>query len=120
MLKNRQNMIRKVTRPDYYTPVIPEDKTEDPLLGPRHTSHCIETIRQALMCASDISVYTWEWDEKIQSHRNQVKNPHTCRNFEKLRNWAKVNTKEIYFDGGYRVMNDPLDPSTWIDGYTGD
>lgn len=72
------------------------------------------------MCAADTSVYTWEWREDIQLHVNVVKNPHTCRNFDKIREWATVNTIRKYFDGEYRVMNDPLDPSTWVDGYTGE
>ena len=53
-----QNMVRKATRPDYYTPDILEGDTEDRLIGPRHITHCIDAIRQSLMCASDISVYT--------------------------------------------------------------
>jgi hypothetical protein len=115
-------MVRKATRPDYYVPMIPEGATEDPVIntGHRHINHCIDTIRQSLMCAADISVYTWEWDEERQTTVNKVKNPHVCRNFDKIKEWATVNTKRIYFDGDHRVMNDPLDPSTWIDGYTGD
>ena len=51
---------------------------------------------------------------------SKVRNPHTCRNFEKLRDWAAVNTEEIYFDAGMRVMNDPVDEDTWEDGYMGE
>jgi hypothetical protein len=115
-------MVRKATRPDSYIPLIPEGYAEDLDIntGHRHIVHCINTIRQSLMCASDISVYTWEWDEERQSHVSKVKNPHTCWNFEKLRNWAAVNTEEIYFDAGMRVTNDPLDEDTWEEGYVGE
>jgi hypothetical protein len=102
--------------------VIPEGYSEDPSVntGHRHIALCIDTIRKSLMCASDISVYTWEWDEERQSHVSKVKNSHTCWDFEKLRNWAAVNTEEIYFDAGMRVLNDPLDENTWEDGYLGE
>lgn len=109
-------MVRKATRPDYYG--VHGD--EDTLLGPSHIAHCIDAIRQSLMCASDITPYTWQWDEKLQLHANQVKNPHVCRNFDDLRDWAVANTEQIYPDFFFREMNDPLDPSTWVDGYAGE
>jgi len=108
-------MVRKATRPDYY-----KGKDDDPDLGHRHIAHCIDVIRQALMCAVDISVYTWEWHKDIQRNVNMIKNPHVCRNFESIKEWAAVNTIKMYIDGGYRVMNDPLDPETWVDGYDGE
>ena len=114
-----QNMVRKATRPDYYHPEIKEGQTEDLLLGRRHVAHCIDAIRQSLMCSSDITAYTWTWDDELGSHKNNVKNPHTCRNFDDLRDWAGINTNQMSFDFEYRVPNDPLDPSTWIDGYRG-
>jgi hypothetical protein len=112
-------MVRKATRPDYYIPHVIEGEEEDRLLGKKHIAHCIDAIRQSLMCAADITVYTWSWDEELETYKNHVKNPHTCRNFDTLREWARVNTKMSTFDWHYRVPNDPLDPSTWIDGYAG-
>jgi len=113
-------MIRKATRPDYYMPNVPEGEDEDPDIGRKHITHCIDTVRQALMCGADISVYTWQWHEELHSHINTVKNPHVCRNFDKIREWATVNTIRMALDPLHRVMNDPLDPSTWNDGYTGE
>lgn len=115
-----QNMIRQAFRPDYYKHEIPEGETEDRLRGPSHIGHCIEIIRQALMCSSDISVYTWSWSDEDQTYVNEVKSPHTCRNFDKLRDWSVENSEKVYFDWDYREMNDPLDPATWVDGYTGE
>ena len=112
-------MIRQSMRPDYYKPYNPQDNGEDGLLGPHHLNHCIDTIRQALMCASDVTVYTWKWDEERHSHTNQLTTPHTCRNFDKIREWGRVNGGKFVFDGEYREMNDPLDPDTWVDGYSG-
>jgi hypothetical protein len=114
-------MIRKATRPDYYIPDIVEGEIEDAQVqtSTRHIAHCIDAIRQSLMCASDVTAYTWQWNEEIQNYENHVKNPHTCRNFDKIRDWATNNTKRIYSDT-MRVMNDPLDPDTWVDGYMGE
>jgi hypothetical protein len=115
-------MIRKATRPDYYKPVIKEGETEDVDLGHRHIAHCIDAIRQSVMCASDITPYTWQWSEEKKHAVNSVKYPHVCRNFDKVREWATdpKNTIRDYMDGYYREMNDPLDPRTWVDGYRGE
>lgn len=80
-------MVRKATRPDYYIAHPAEGQTEDPdiQIEHRHIAHCIDAIRQSLMCASDITPYTWQWSEEFQTHINHVKNPHTGRNFEKLK-----------------------------------
>lgn len=112
-------MVRKATRPDYYHPDNSNGE-EDVFLGHTHIAHCIDIIRQSLMCASDITVYTWQWREDLGYYANQVKNPHVCRNFDALREWSRVNTERVEFDYYSREPNDPLDPSTWIDGYTGE
>ncbi|KUJ16675.1 uncharacterized protein LY89DRAFT_669143 [Mollisia scopiformis] len=114
------NMIRQTLRPDYYKPYVPGEDGEDLLFGHHHIDHCVETIRQALVCASDVTVYTWHWDYEVNAMRNQFATPHTCRNFEKIREWAAIYGGEELFDDTYREMNDPLDPATWVGGYSGE
>jgi hypothetical protein len=114
-------MIRKSLRPDYYPPYTPgKDGGEDLLFGHRHIGHCVEVIRQALMCSADVTPYTWEWNEKLQLHANKITTPHTCRNFDKIRDWAVENNGDVSFDATYRELNDPLNPDTWVNGYTGE
>lgn len=119
-------MIRQSLRPDYYKPDAPgmvNGHQEDHLFGPRHIGHCVETIRQALMCQVDVTPYTWSWNVEAQHMENILTTPHTCRNFEKIRDWASLENNggnpEDGFDGAYREMNDPLDPTSWVDGYSG-
>ncbi|CAG8971744.1 hypothetical protein HYALB_00007224 [Hymenoscyphus albidus] len=121
------NMIRKSTRPDYYkgfAPGIVNSHTEDLLFGPEHVSHCIESIRQAIMCHVDVTPYTWIWNSTSGHMQNVFATPHTCRNFDAIRDWARPENNggnvSAGFDGLYREMNDPLDKSTWINGYRGD
>lgn len=120
-------MIRQTLRPDYYKPEVPsiiDGHEEDGLYGPSHMNHCVETLRQAIMCASDVTPYTWEWVDEKQHLRNRIKTPHTCRNFDKIREWASVRNHggdfEVGFDNTFRELNDPLDPETWVDGYKGE
>ena len=115
-----QNMVRKATRMDYYGSEVEAGSVEAELLSPRHIAHCIDAIRQSLMCAADITPYTWTWEPAIGTYRNQVKNPHTCRNWEVLHEWVRENTKFEQFDFDFHEPNDPLDPSTWTGGYVGE
>ncbi|KAF9893744.1 hypothetical protein FE257_009914 [Aspergillus nanangensis] len=64
------------------------DDEEDGRQGMEHLDHCVDSIRQSLMCSSDISVIIWQWHEPSQSVRPHANITHTCRDFEAIRNWA--------------------------------
>ncbi|KJR86044.1 uncharacterized protein SPSK_09941 [Sporothrix schenckii 1099-18] len=109
------NMVRKALHPEYYVPHTPGLHTgdEDELLGPHHIDHCIDAIRQSLMCSADISSLTWSWDEHRRRHMERGTVLHTCKRFDKIQEWARAHTVRMPFDATYRERNDPLDPETW-------
>ncbi|PQE19437.1 tat pathway signal sequence protein [Rutstroemia sp. NJR-2017a BBW] len=111
------NMIRKALRPDYYHNTMPGD---DELFGVHHIDHCVDAIRQSLMCTVDVSVLTWGWDEGRRMHLEKGTVLHTCRNFDKVRDWAREHMVTEGFDSGFREMNYPLDRDTWLAGYNGE
>ncbi|KAI0453826.1 hypothetical protein F5B21DRAFT_525465 [Xylaria acuta] len=54
-----------------------------------HVEHCVDSIRQALMCTSDITAYLIDWNNKYRRPRPDFATKvHTCRKFEKIRDWA--------------------------------
>ncbi|OJJ42237.1 hypothetical protein ASPZODRAFT_155448 [Penicilliopsis zonata CBS 506.65] len=53
-----------------------------------HIDHCIDTMRQSLMCSADISPIVWNWDPASQSAKGRASTLHTCRDFEAIRQWA--------------------------------
>lgn len=58
----------------------------------RHVSHCLDIIRQQLMCSVDIGVLGQVWvhpenPEPFVDFNTQ----HKCRNFEAIRQWAERN-----------------------------
>ncbi|CZT12549.1 uncharacterized protein RCO7_11740 [Rhynchosporium graminicola] len=114
------NMIRKALHPDYYKPHMIAADGEDELLGFHHIDHCVDTIRQSLMCSVDVSVLTWEWNEERQQNLEKGAIVHTCRNFDKVRDWAKTHAIDQWFDLWHHEINDPLDTSTWEESYTGE
>ncbi|KAF7795291.1 hypothetical protein EIP86_006445 [Pleurotus ostreatoroseus] len=108
------DVLRKAAYADYYT------DPETGALGdiPKndikiHVTHCLDMIRQGIMCAGDITyappnsitphrkpdvrvharplVFQWHADkQKAMGHMNV---PHVCRDFESLKDWAREHKK---------------------------
>ncbi|KAF4628572.1 hypothetical protein G7Y89_g9576 [Cudoniella acicularis] len=58
-----------------------------------HTDHCIETLRLALMCHSDVTPVLVKMDRYYDPPRPQAEfsSYHRCRNFEKIVEWNEEN-----------------------------
>ncbi|KIN09126.1 hypothetical protein OIDMADRAFT_23838 [Oidiodendron maius Zn] len=87
------NQLRKALRRDYY----PEEKYR----GTVHQLHCIDHLRQVIMCQGTSVISPSEWHD----HRGQYINPkqlHTCRNFEKLHEFSKAR-----YNGNIAVPREP-------------
>ena len=82
---------------DYYTQM-----TEDPYVTQMHITHCVNSIRQSLMCASDISTIPFNVQSIVikGTHTTPKRLPsfdvqHSCRNFTKIKEWTRARwTKE--------------------------
>jgi hypothetical protein len=108
-------MIRKALSPEYYKPHSHDPDDEGELLGFSHLDHCVDSIRQSLMCHSDITPMVWQWDDEKKKHFPRLHLPHTCRDFGAIQKWAREHeTPADSFDLYFREMNDPLDPETWL------
>lgn len=113
-------MIRKALHPEYYKPHTPGPNPgdQDELLGPDHIDHCVDAIRQSLMCTADVSVLVWTWNKKKKMNMEVGQIAHTCRKFDKIQEWARERAIYDGFDPAYRELNDPLDPDTWVNGFS--
>lgn len=60
-------------------------------MGMDHLEHCLDALRQGVMCASDITPMPWTWVEADHEAKGVADVAHTCRNFEDIRDWAKQN-----------------------------
>jgi hypothetical protein len=56
--------------------------------------HCVDSIRQSLMCSSDISTIYWSWNEERGRTLANAQTTHVCRDFEKIREWASERVVE--------------------------
>ncbi|KAK3689471.1 hypothetical protein B0T22DRAFT_440950 [Podospora appendiculata] len=74
---------------------------------------------KSLMCNADISVLMWRWNKKQKKNMEMGTILHTCRRFDKIQEWARKHAVYHNMDNEHREMNDPLDPDTWVDGFSG-
>ncbi|KAJ4398918.1 hypothetical protein N0V85_006163 [Neurospora sp. IMI 360204] len=52
-----------------------------------HLEHCIDNLRQAIMCCSDISTIPWIYMERVHANFPSAKTTHICQDFDKLTEW---------------------------------
>jgi hypothetical protein len=62
---------------------------EDPGLNMKHIDHCIDSIRQSLMCSADVTPLSYVWWSKSDELLPSTAVQHTCRDFNALVEWAK-------------------------------
>ncbi|PYH35729.1 uncharacterized protein BO87DRAFT_22527 [Aspergillus neoniger CBS 115656] len=81
-----------------------------------HLDHCSDSIRQSLMCSSDVSTIHWRWNESIPRWQAESRIVHTCRDFEAIRNWAFEERPELWTSKrGCRIhCEERYEGQTWI------
>jgi len=89
------NTIRKYTYLDYYGTVDTALADASPLVFKTHPEHCIEMIRQQLMCTADVGMITYEWVRDFSEPYPDFNTKHQCRNFEKILAWANENALHV-------------------------
>ncbi|KZS89689.1 hypothetical protein SISNIDRAFT_224893 [Sistotremastrum niveocremeum HHB9708] len=84
------NFIRKALNPERYGPagLGPPLYKDDPTPFD-HTDHCVNIIRENIMCNADITPNVWQWNEERQVIFPHFDTIRTCRNFDAIYDWAK-------------------------------
>jgi hypothetical protein len=105
-------MVRQALYPAYYPHMkMGNAKTDE------HIDHCIDAIRQSLMCSADISTIVWQWDQVKQRTTFRGGVAHKCRDFGMIQEWAKAR-KMGHFDATVKVEDDIKIPIYHGDGTT--
>ncbi|KAF5328245.1 hypothetical protein D9619_013402 [Psilocybe cf. subviscida] len=92
------NFIRKSLHPDYY----PAQRLGT-LENNMHVSHCVDSIRQSLMCSADISTVVWQWDATQQNNTFRGGVAHKCRNFGMIQDWARERAIPFHYDTSIHI-----------------
>ena len=77
------NKIRKSYYSDYYHDPNPIPDQQE------HFDHCIDLIRQVVMCHGDISLHTYEWKDDYRWPWPSMRTEHQCRDWNKLMDWSR-------------------------------
>ncbi|KAF5005974.1 hypothetical protein FDECE_7619 [Fusarium decemcellulare] len=70
-----------------------------------HKFHCIDSLRQSLMCNADLSLIHWYWADHPGKHFPNATTTHVCRKWSKIEEWAV----------SHRLDEEMYDPRKFID-----
>ncbi|KAF2834035.1 hypothetical protein CC86DRAFT_279384 [Ophiobolus disseminans] len=93
------NMIRKQLYPDEYPELWEywENGTVNHFtLQAKHIDHCIDQLRQSLMCNSDVTPVVFGHNFFGRGIYPKLIATHTCRDFYAISDWAKAREVENY------------------------
>ena len=80
-------VLRQALDPEYYD-LPPQHKSE-------HLDHCLDNLRQLVMCKADVSLQTYDWlDNNPRPFANFVIE-HDCYNFDAIDDWAEQRAFDI-------------------------
>ncbi|KAH6712421.1 hypothetical protein BKA61DRAFT_485707, partial [Leptodontidium sp. MPI-SDFR-AT-0119] len=82
--------IRQYVHQDYYTVRDTNVPVKD------HVNHCIEMLRQVVMCKVDTALMTYEWLPDFPGPWPNFGIQHECVNWEKIDNWSKERSIDIF------------------------
>ncbi|OKL63125.1 hypothetical protein UA08_01259 [Talaromyces atroroseus] len=55
-----------------------------------HLIHCVEMLRNAVMCSGDVSVITYNWKPGHEAPKANFKSVHSCQKWDKLEEWRTM------------------------------
>ncbi|KAF2667143.1 hypothetical protein BT63DRAFT_427548 [Microthyrium microscopicum] len=86
------NLLRQVTYKEYYTEIEIGNLAVSGEELQMHTDHCLEVLRVNTQCNADIGVFTFYMLEGDPLPWPELNSHHTCRNFDKVRQWGLKNS----------------------------
>ncbi|KAK2871713.1 hypothetical protein FQN49_002898 [Arthroderma sp. PD_2] len=55
-----------------------------------HLDHCIDSLRQGVLCESDVTPTVFQWSDKRNDVAPRATVLHQCRDFKAIKEWAKA------------------------------
>lgn len=80
-------------------PLLAEQKAKRPSYYERHFQHCIDIIRQRLMCTADPGLVTFRWVEgEDTTPEPDFNTPHMCGDWDRLVSWNNDHAASVDVD----------------------
>ncbi|GKT52003.1 uncharacterized protein ColSpa_12184 [Colletotrichum spaethianum] len=57
--------------------------------------HCLDYVRQAVMCNANTTLVTHKWFKSAQTFGPNFRTQHTCRNYEALMDWSLARSPNV-------------------------
>ncbi|RDL40112.1 Uncharacterized protein BP5553_00091 [Venustampulla echinocandica] len=86
------NLLRQVTYKEHYMELGNGNFASGDEDLQMHTDHCLEILRMNVQCNADVGLFTFYMVENDPLPWPQLNSWHTCRNFDKVRDWALDNS----------------------------
>ena len=93
-------------------PDMEETKSTMPLMYERHYEHCVDYIRQSIMCNFDAHVMTYNWVRDHQSPTPNGNTVHKCVDWDAL--MGKLKERAVEMPENF-VWHQPPDAQPWTD-----
>lgn len=88
------NYLRKATYREYYE--VSDDAFQvKPETVRDHLDHCVEILRQNLMCTGDVGLITYDWVAGFSAPYPNFNTQHKCRDFERILTWNEEHGLEL-------------------------
>ena len=84
--------------------MVAENETE----SLEHKDHCIEVLRQRLMCVPDLNVYTYHWVDYAPNAYGNLYTEHRCMDWDHFHNWTMGHTIHM------APFEKPADTDVWV------
>ncbi|QQK46176.1 tat pathway signal sequence protein [Penicillium digitatum] len=81
--------IREYVHSEYY------NLKATPVSNMDHVDHCIDMLRQIVMCRGDIALTTYKWIPNYSLPWPDFGLAHECRNWERIDNWASKRAIDV-------------------------
>ncbi|KAJ7318184.1 hypothetical protein DFH08DRAFT_1037117 [Mycena albidolilacea] len=81
-------------------------KTSEP--SRKHISHCVDWLRNSIMCHSDTSVIVWQWNVHLNQSTPKARIPHSCKKFKPIQDWGKNNEILADYDHTIHLEDAPI------------
>ncbi|KAI1263898.1 hypothetical protein F5Y18DRAFT_428781 [Xylariaceae sp. FL1019] len=86
--------LRKMIWPLYYG-TVEERYNVSHEMAAMHQDHCVEALREALMCGSDITPHSWQYVTGTNHVTAAGVGKHSCRDFNAIKQWAVENSMKV-------------------------
>ncbi|KAI1160691.1 hypothetical protein F5B18DRAFT_631371 [Nemania serpens] len=91
--------LRRIHHVLYRDHYFPNMTAEERFLDSRHAAHCLDSMRQSVQCAGDVSLLTMRWGVHTREPLANFTGRHECVNWDHIQDWAHDHVYDVMAPG---------------------